>query len=317
MAMNQVQFQPGLSMSEFLERYGTEENCEAALFASRWPSGWSCPSCGCTCSSSFVRRGRRYWQCSRHRHQSTLISGTAFEATKLPLTRWFLAMHLLTQAKNNLSALELMRHLGVCYQSALLMKHKVMEVMRLREEGRRLTGRVEIDDAYLGGERSGGKRGRGTENKVSFVAAVQTTESGQAVLACFAALPFTKEAVSDFMDRSLALPLTVVSDGLGCFTAAQGRGAVHDREVTGGGKASVKLEKFRAVNTVLGNLKTPITGTYHAFNFAKYAHRYLAEVQYRFNRRFDLSSILVRLLRAAVLTKPLPGRSLRAAELCR
>ena len=92
--------------------------------------------------------------------------------------------------------------------------------------------------------------------------------------------------------------------------------AVHDREVTGGGKASGKLEKFRAVNTVLGNLKTAICGTYHAFNFAKYAHRYLAEVQYRFNRRVDLSSILVRLLRAAVLTKPLPGRSLRAAELC-
>ena len=46
MAMNQVQFQPGLSMSEFFERYGTEEKCEAALLASRWPSGWSCPNCG-------------------------------------------------------------------------------------------------------------------------------------------------------------------------------------------------------------------------------------------------------------------------------
>ena len=55
------------------------------------------------------------------------------------------------------------------------MKHKLMEVMRLREDSRQLTGRVEIDDAYLGGERSGGKRGRGSENKVSFVAAVQTT----------------------------------------------------------------------------------------------------------------------------------------------
>ena len=317
MAMNQVQFQPGLSMSEFLERYGTEEKCEAALFASRWPSGWSCRSCGCTSSSRFVRDGRRYWQCRRHRHQSSLISGTVFEATKLPLTRWFLAMHLLTQAKNNLSALELKRHLWVCYQSALLMKHKLMEVMRLREQSRRLTGRVEVDDAYLGGERSGGKPGRGSENKVSFVAAVQTTESGQAVLACFAALPFTKKAVSDFFDRSLVLPLTVVSDGLGCFTAAQGRGAVHDREVTGGGKASATLEKFRAVNTVLSNLKTAITGTYHAFNFAKYAHRYLAEAQYRFNRRFDLSVILVRLLRAAVLTEAKPGRVLRAAELCR
>ena len=197
MAMNRVQFQPGLSMSEFFERYGTEEKCEAALFASRWPSGWRCPVCQCATSTTFMREGRRYWQCSAQRHQSTLTSGSVFEATKLPLTRWFLAMHLLTRAKNNLSALELMRHLGVCYKTALLLKHKLMEVMRLPEDSRQLNGRVEIDDAYLGGERSGGKRGRGSENKVPFIAAVQTTEDGQVVLACFAPLPFTKEAVSD------------------------------------------------------------------------------------------------------------------------
>ena len=317
MAMNRVQFQPGLSMSEFFERYGTEEKCEAALFASRWASGWRCQICQCASSTTFIREGRRYWQCSTHRHQSTLKSGSVFEASKLPLTTWFLAMHLLTQAKNNLSALELMRHLGVCYQTAWLLKHKLLEVMRLREEGRQLTGRVEIDDAYLGGERSGGKRGRGSENKVSFVAAVQTTEDGQAVLACFARLPFTKEAMSDFMHRSLVLPLTVVSDGLACFTAAPERGAVHDREVTGGGKASVKLTKFNAVNTVLGNLKTALSGTYHSFDFAKYAHRYLAEVQYRFNRRFNLATILPRLVRAAAVTKPQPGRLLCAAEVGR
>ncbi len=101
MAMNRVQFQPGLSMAEFFERYGSEDQCEAALFAARWPSGWRCPRCECAWHSSFVREGRRYWQCSAHGHQSSLTSGTVFEATKLPLKRWFLAMHFLTQAKNN------------------------------------------------------------------------------------------------------------------------------------------------------------------------------------------------------------------------
>jgi hypothetical protein len=80
-----------------------------------------------------------------------------FESSRLPLPKWFLAVHLITQAKNSVSALELMRHLGVSYPTAWLVKHKLMEVMRLREDGRRLTGRVEIDDAYLGGELSGGK----------------------------------------------------------------------------------------------------------------------------------------------------------------
>ena len=113
MAINRVQFQAGLSMAEFLERYGTEEQCHAALVTQRWPQGFRCPRCGDSRHGTFLREGRHYWQCQRCRHQTTVTAGTVFEATKLPLTRWFLAMHLLTQAKNNVSALELKRHLGV------------------------------------------------------------------------------------------------------------------------------------------------------------------------------------------------------------
>ena len=301
-------------MSEFLEHYGSEEGCEGALVASRWPQGFACPVCGGPASCSFRREGRLYWQCASCRHQCSAISGTIFESTKLPLTSWFLAMHLLTQSKNNVSALELGRHLGVSYKTAWLLKHKVIEVMRVREDARQLSGRVEIDDAYLGGELSGGKAGRGSENKVPFIAAVQTTEEGKPVRACFVQCSFTKEAVEAFAAKSLARPLTVVSDGLGCFTATTGAG-VHERHVTGGGKASVKLPHFRAVNTVLSNLKTALCGTYHAFDFVKYAPRYLAEAQYRFNRRFDLHSILPRLVRAAAATLPCAAPLIRAAEL--
>lgn len=317
MAMNRVQFQPGLSMAEFMDRFGTEDKCEDALASWRWPSGFACPRCRGTARTSFRRAQRLYWQCRDCGHQSSLTSGTIFESTKLPLTRWFLAMHLLTQAKNNVAALELKRHLGVCYRTAWLVKHKLMQVMALREESRQLTGRVEVDDAYLGGEHSGGKTGRGSENKVPFIAAVQTTEDGRPHLACFAQRPFTKESFAEFMAKSLMLPLTVVSDGLGCFTVTPQFGAVHDRTVTGGGKGSVKLEQFWAINTVLGNLKTALTGTYHAIKFAKYAGRYLAEVQYRFNRRYDLRAILGRLARAAVLTPAYPEAFLRTAELHR
>lgn len=313
MPMNRVQFQQGLSMADFMDQYGTDAQCEAALVASRWPQGFACPVCSGPASCSFRRQGRLYWQCASCRHQCSVISGTIFEATKLALTRWFLAMHLLTQAKNNVSALELKRHLGVSYPTAWLVKHKLMEVMRLREDNRQLTGRVEIDDAYLGGERSGGKVGRGSENKVPFIAAVQTTESGKPVLACFAQVPFTKQAIEEFSAKSLVRPLTVVSDGLGCFLATE-RAGVHERIVTGGGKASVKLPQLQAVNTVLSNLKTAMAGTYHAIDFAKYAHRYLAEVQYRFNRRFDLSAILQRLVHAAAATVPRNRVFIRGAE---
>lgn len=95
----------------------------------------------------------------------------------MPLSRWFLAMQLLTQSKNNVSALELKRQLGVSYRSAWLLKHKILQAMHLAEQDRELDGRIEIEDAYLGGEFSGGKPGRGSDNKVPFVAAVQTTQT--------------------------------------------------------------------------------------------------------------------------------------------
>jgi hypothetical protein len=172
MAMNQVQFQQGLSMTQFMAQYGTEAKCRRALFRSRWPRGYRCAACAGCFSSRFRREGQLYYQCRACRHQTTLLSGTLFEATKLPLTTWFLAIHLLTSTKTNMAALELKRHLGVTYRTAWRLKHKVMEAMMQREEPRQLNGFVQIDDAYLGGERNGGKPGRGSENKQAFLTSV-------------------------------------------------------------------------------------------------------------------------------------------------
>ena len=112
MGINRVQFQKGLSMVEFMRRYRTQEKCHAAVVAQRWPDGFVCPECGESRHCTFECKGLTYWQCSACREQTTVLCGTVFESTKLPLTTWFLAMHLLTQAKNNVSALELKRHLS-------------------------------------------------------------------------------------------------------------------------------------------------------------------------------------------------------------
>ena len=314
MAQNRVQYQRGLSMPEFFDAYGSVEQCEALVRGWRWPKGLSCPRCQGSWHSEFRRQDRLYFQCSGCRYQCSLVSGTVFESSKLPLPSWFLAMHLMTQAKNNVSALELKRHLGVSYPTAWLLKHKLMQVMVDREQWRQLTGRVEIDDAYLGGEVRGAKAGRGSPNKTPFVVAVQTTESAQAILMCLSQRPFTKESIRDFAAMSLAAPATLVCDGLGCFTAVRGMGILHEPHVTGGGAASVKNPALLAVNTVLGNIKTSLAGTYHAFGFRKYAHRYLGQVQYLFNRRFDLRAVLGRLARAASQAGPCPLRAVRAAE---
>jgi len=314
MSINRVQFQKGLSMAEFFERYGTEDKCHAALVALRWPDGFICPDCGYTQHCTFVREGRQYWQCSACRTQFTVACGTVFQATKLPLTRWFLAMHLMTQSKNNVSALELKRHLGVRYKAAWLMKHKLLQVMTEREDSRVLHGRVEIDDAYLGGEREG-KRGRGSENKVSFVVAVQTTSHGQPVALRMDPVVFTNVALADWALKALSTSACVISDGLQCFAATIVQAASHTPIVVGSGRQSAERMEFRCVNTVISNVKTAISGTYHSFKVDKYIRRYLAEAQYRFNRRYDLKAILTRLLRAATLTGPRPERVIRAAEL--
>jgi transposase-like protein len=313
MAINQVQMQPGLSLIEFMQQYGTEAQCEQALTAARWPHGFSCPACLCRRHTMFERGGRTHWQCQRCRHQTTVTAGTIFEATKLPLTVWFLAMHLLTQAKNNVAALELRRQLGVGYRAAWRIKHKLMQVMAERESTRQLTGRVEIDDAYLGGERAG-TRGRGSPNKIPFIMAVSTVDERkphQVVLHC---APFTSEAMRDWANASLAADTEAVSDGLPAFRALREEIASHQAIVTGSGRASAEHPEFRWVNIMLGNLKTAISGTYHAFKFGKYAPRYLADFQYRFNRRYNLRSILPRLLRAAATTAPWPERRLTLAE---
>jgi hypothetical protein len=152
-----------------------------------------------------------------------LISGTLFQASKLPLRLWFLAMHLLSAAKTNLSALELMRHLGVCYRSAWRMKQKIMQAMTAREEGRELAGINPIDDAYLGGEINGAKAGRGSPNKQAFLIAVQTDETMEGVLNAVAEpVPsFDKAVVAEWAKRRLAPECEVYTDRLGASTRSR------------------------------------------------------------------------------------------------
>ena len=114
MKMNRIQFQPGMSLNQFLDQYGSQEQCESALEASRWPDGFICPKCNSSHHSCY-RRGRRVkvFQCSDCRTQTTLTEGTIFHSSKLPLTSWFQAMFFLTQNKNNIAILELRRLIGI------------------------------------------------------------------------------------------------------------------------------------------------------------------------------------------------------------
>ena len=312
MAINRVQFQKGLSLPMFRGRYGTEEQCLQALSQSRWPYGFECPECG---SRRFHQlHCRPLFQCAECRHQASVIAGTIFASTKLPLTTWFLAMHLLTQSKHSISSLELARQLGVRQKTAWSLKHKLMQVMLEREQTRVLSGRVETDDAYMGGQ-AHGNRGRGAGRKRPFLAAVQTGDGLKPHFLSLQALNRVRgQSILKWGKAHLHANAHVVTDGWKAYRTLDANGWKHEaKEAVSKGWRRAKHPAFRWVNTILGNLKGNILGVCRAIQL-KHLPRYLAEFQYRFNRRYDLSTILSRLLRASALTPPMPYRLLVVAE---
>ena len=312
MPKNEVQFQRGMSLSDFLAQYGPEAQCEQALFAWRWPHGFVCPECG---YEGHCVLGRGLYQCHRCRRQTSVTAGTLFAGTKLPLTKWLLAIYLLTQSKNGISAMDLARQLGVCYNSAWLMKHKLMQAMLEREQGRKLTGIVQMDDAYWGGRRRGYKRGRGTRGKTPFVAAVATDPvSGKPLAMRLDRVKgFRSREIGRWSRRHLAPGSDVRSDALACFRAVERAGCAHTPLNTSGAAGRRNRKYLTWVDTMLGNVKNAMHGTYHAIR-AKHLPRYLAEFAYRFNRRFDLAGMVARLGTAAATTPPMPYRFVKLAE---
>ena len=188
---------------------------------------------------------------------------------------WFQALYLMTQDKKGCSAMKLHRHLGISYNAAWRMRHKLMQVMMERDRAHPLGGSVQLDDAYLGGERSGGKRGRGAPGKTPFVAAVETNERGHPLRVKLTVVEgFRLTEIAAWAQQHLSPGTEVLSDGLACFNGVTAAGCVHEPVVTGGGKGAVERPEFRWVNTILGNIKSALRGTYHAIR-PKYAQRYL------------------------------------------
>ena len=314
MPQNKIQFQKGMSLYDFIDQYGTESKCESALEKARWGTGFTCPKCGCTSHSVFYRQGKKHWQCTDHKHQITVQSGTLFHASRLPLRKWFLGMYFLTQSKTNISALSLKRHMGVSYPTAWLVKHKLMQTMAEREESRQLVGRVVADDAYLGGVTTGGKRGRGAKTPGFFMAAVEVDKNSAVRYVRFDQLTnLNAGSIKSWATKALHSGCHLLTDGYTSLPAAAAVIANHDAVVVSPGKSS-ELVCFRWVNTVISNAKTSMKGAYHGFKVSKYARSYLAEAQYRFNRRFDLEVLVPRLLYACVQNEPRNLKWIRAAE---
>ena len=201
------------------------------------------------------------------------------------------------------------------YRTAWRLKHKIMQAMTEREATRQLSGCAQVDDAYLGGERNGGKPGRVSENKQPLVIAVQTDSTLEHPT--FALIEpvraFDNVSLRVWAERRLAPEGRSLHRRLGLFSSNRSRqprahGARNRR-----GRAATEVQGARWVNVLLSNLKRGLNRVYHSIRQAKYARRYLAEAAHRFTRRFRLREMASRLATAVMACKPCLERIVRQA----
>src|SRR5450631_504281 len=162
------------NLKEFDGRFRSEGACREYLLQLRWPDGFRCPRCGCR-ESSPVRTV--LLRCRDCRHQTSVTAGTIFQDTRTSLCLWFQAMWWVTTQKNGASALGLQRILGLKrYETAWTMLHKLRRAM-VRPGRDLLTGRVEVDECYVGGLEEG-LPGRLNLDKALIVVAAQEDGPG-------------------------------------------------------------------------------------------------------------------------------------------
>ena len=158
---------------EFNERFHDDAACRAYLESIRWPDGPRCPRCP---QAKVWAMKPPFYRCASCGHDFTVTAGTLFADTHLPLRLWFQAMWYVVNQKSGASALGVQRVLGLgSYRTAWNWLHKLRRAM-VRPGRDRLSGTVEVDEVYIGGERPG-KRGRGAAGKALVVIAAQVDGS--------------------------------------------------------------------------------------------------------------------------------------------
>ena len=307
MLKSMMPFQKGMSLQDFMTQYGTEKQCIAALELVRWSNGFICPSCNC--KKYCILSTKKLYQCNNCNKQTSITAGTMFHSTNLPLSKWFLGIYLMTQSKNGISQLELARQVGVSGNTGAVMYHKIAQVMMEREEEQPLSGDVEIDDAYWGGKKKG-KRGRGSENKTPFVAAVEKVDGKPSRIKLSVVKGFSKVEIAKWSKENLKSHTNVLSDGLSCFPAVKEAGCSHKAIIVGNSKDESKTALFKWINIVLSNLKTSLAGTFHKLG-SKQLKRHFATFVYRFNRRYKLEAMIPRFLYVAARFTPINKEMLK------
>ena len=301
-----VEQYPG-NLSEFEAWFDTEQACREYLFRLRWPEGFRCPRCEC---SHFWPVRSVLMQCQQCGHQTSVTAGTISQDTRKPLVDWFRAMYWLVSQKNGASALGLQRVLGLgSYKTAWTWLHKFRRAM-VRPGRDRLTGRVEVNETYLGGLEEG-VRGRQTERKSLIVIAAQEDGPGIGRIRMKRIPDASADSLMEFVKEAIEPGSTVHSDGWIGYDRLEGIGYGHDITFLKGKKESAS-ELMPRVHRIASLLKRWILGTHQGAVSHEHLEYYLDEFTFRFNRRRSKNrgKLFYRLVQQAVAIDPVPYKSI-------
>lgn len=297
------------TLMELEQRFPDEASCRDYLFSLRWPNGFVCSSCG-HLHGIQIRRG--LWRCSSCRHETSVMAGTVFQDSKLPLTVWFRAMWQVTSQKNGISALGLQRVLGLgSYKTAWAMLHKLRLAM-VRPGRERLSGIIEVDETYWGTEESG-VHGRETLDKSLIVIAAEVAPGPENTIGRIRLRRIDdvkRKTLHDFIEDAIEPGSTVITDGLQGYRNMTGY--IHQRYVRRKQTADVEEELLPRAHRVASLLKRWLMGTHQGSVSEEHLNAYLNEFTFRFNRRTSKSrgKLFYRLAQQAVQVKPAVFRSI-------
>jgi transposase-like protein len=267
--------------------------------AQRWPHGPNCPHCG-NADPEAIRKleGKKHrpgvYQCNACREQFTVTVGTVMERSKIPLNKWLMAMHLMGSSKKGFSAHQLHRVLGITYQSAWFLAHRIREAMDDKGQSGPIGGEgkvVEADETYFGNKETittrtkKGKSGHASKRPV--VALVE--RGGKARF--FHVQRATKETVRDLLVRNVSRKSTLHTDESPLYTRTGGEFDSH-RTVKHSAGEYVRYEDAGIVHTntvenVFSVFKRGMQGVYQHCS-EKHLSRYVNEFEFRYNHRSGL-----------------------------
>jgi transposase-like protein len=295
------------NMSELEVRFSSEEACRAYLFQVRWPQGFRCPRCG----------GDKAWpfrsvrlECGNCGHQTSVTAGTIFQDTRMPLVQWFRAMWWVTSQKNGASALGVQRVLGLgSYKTAWTWLHKLRRAM-VRPGRDRLSGRIEIDETYVGGLEEG-VRGRQTEAKALVVIAVEEGDPGIGRIRMRQIPDASAASLEPFILEHIEPGSVIHTDGWPGYAGVGSKGYTH-RVTVLRRKKKLPSELLPLVHKVASLLKRWLLGTHQGAVSREHLDYYLDEFTFRFNRRKSKSrgKLFYRLVQQAVAVEPVPYKAM-------